>query len=41
MDPEQVYELWGVELKAGTAESVDPQRASLLQGMGSAPVSTA
>jgi hypothetical protein len=38
MDPEQVYELWGKDLPAGTTETVDPQRVTLLQGMGSAPV---
>ncbi|MGZ6852648.1 MAG: portal protein [Mycobacteriaceae bacterium] len=38
MDREQVYELWGKDIPAGASESIDPQRASLLQGMGSAPV---
>lgn len=38
MDREQVYEQYGVELAKGRSESVDPMKAELLQGMGSAPV---
>lgn len=37
MDVEQVYEAWGVTLKAG-ASAADPMRTELLRGMGSAPV---
>lgn len=38
MDPEQVYDLYGVEVPAGTASNLDSSRASFLRDMGAAPV---
>lgn len=37
MDVEQVYELYGKEIKAGDVQSADPMKTALLRDMGSAP----
>ena len=38
MDVEQVYDIWGVEVKPDDTDQADPLKARLLQQMGSAPV---
>jgi len=38
MDPEQVYDLWGREVKQRDMSSVDPVKTELMRAMGYAPV---
>jgi hypothetical protein len=38
LDPEQVYEAWGVTVKPGAVQKADLARTQLMRGMGSAPV---
>jgi hypothetical protein len=38
LDPEQVYEAWGVTVKPGAVQKADLARTQLTRGMGSAPV---
>jgi hypothetical protein len=38
LDPEQVYEAWGVTVKPGAVQKADLARTQLIRGMGSAPV---
>lgn len=40
MDPEQVYDIWGVEVKEKDMASVDPVKAELTRAMGYSPVQT-
>lgn len=40
MDPEQVYDRWGKEVKQRDMSSVDPVKAELTRAMGYAPVQT-